>query len=77
MDDIAYPHIALIRKWHRYNVLAVQLFIYDPAAHSISIQAYQQIEQRRSVPDSYILLSLRCGEYFLREVKRVVLPLLK
>ena len=77
MDDIPYPHIALIRKWHRNYVLAVQLFIYDTAAHSISIQTYEQIEQCSSVPDSYILLSLRRREYFLREVKRIVFTLLK
>lgn len=46
MCDVADPHFALIGERNGDNVLSIQVFVDHAAAHGISVQADQKVEQR-------------------------------
>ena len=77
MCDVADPHFALIGERNGDNVLSIQVFVDHAAAHGISVQADQKVEQRGTVAHADVFLPLRCRKDFLRKVERIVLTLLK
>lgn len=46
MCDVADSHFALIGERNSDNVLSIQVFVDHAAAHGISVQADQKVEQR-------------------------------
>ena len=72
MCDVADPHFALIGERNGDNVLSIQVFVDHAAAHGISVQADQKVEQRGTVAHADVFLPLRCRKDFLRKVERIV-----
>lgn len=62
---------------NRNNLVPVQVGAQHPGRNGITVQTNQQIEQGRTVIDPDAFFVRQRAEDFLREVERIVFPLLE